>query len=955
MVNQAENLNTSSCEIVSSNNSIAIVNYKWEKLLTLLDENWDFFRLNWNPILLSNIQQRDLVKVWFVTNNDIFKAYINLPKDCKNFILFEWTVPQKIISSKWKEFLLFFNDYLEEQKIFLWNDSNIYKLSYPLENIEWDLYLKEKNNDFAIWINLSDWRESLYIIKEWKYILADLSKAWFNNTFWYIELPNKDSMFVINWKLCSFDDKESTIQLVDIWVNYMNANLNNWNYEITLVGWDFAKINFNAWIENPKTPETLVINGTCLFLKYREKSWWNNNWEYIFTTTINSIYNEISLDKFVEIEWIRFHLFWGKENPNFPSKYTDWKGVYEFETDKDWNVKFIEFEWKQLPYKTLTNYTWINNNDFYSIEVLNINWNVKEYLPVISQWNSGEYERLVLNEEQNKLNIIWIFNNHWIVCLAEDSSNTSRFQFYRVTSDNTLTYVFHNNYSIILWKNRVSIKVSSEDENKTDFYELIRNPDSNSILEPHLINGIECYIVKTSNWNKYVMVNDNCNWFVFTNKNIEIDPKTNLPIQKNSFSFNNIDIYLDKKWVIELLWKKFHLTNIKWENVTKPKKAIINVWWKKVLLLKELGENGYNNIFCYVEWIKNDLGNQEVYFYKKISDNSWILLWEWDNVRFITVWEEKYILRYEYENFNTLWIIEILDKWLSLRNINRKLGTNWEYIWEEFECEWQTIKIKDVLSEKILQWFDWKYYYRTNSSKNIKFLELPINVIIWNNIHCNPKNYKNIVWLKLLDWELSKIEIDWKLLYITEFIWDEYLINWEKAFISTFFNPSTNKLESYKKVWDKYERISVWWSSDVVFCDDVNVYIPSISPNKRQYITITKKWLIDAEILNDTWTCTLLEQWKTYNNFQMWLNAITWEFSMYAVKWIWNKFYAISCIKEWYNMKNLEWWKMSVNWIEYSKQMLDFLYEELTKGVEKIHMDKIIKAVWNSVWSVIKE
>ncbi len=920
----------------------------WEKtFLTNLDENWQPFMLNWEPLVIDIEEWKKVASVintWIinlVNNKGPHNEDLKIDSECitRFKIIVEDNKPLIVASSYGEEFLVL---PIIVNKHLVLSNSDISHVVESLEQIETDVYVSEKNNDFAVWLNINDWKYYLYLKNENGYEKVDLTSINKENIFSeLLDVPSKDTISIIWGRIVAFDEEKKVFYEIELPFDYKNAVFCFNEYIVFSPNWE--KFGFTASRENPKEPNILDLNGTKLLLSDKNETLdkKGNKFYTIIYWMKKSHKDMIYLDDFFEIEWVRFYRFWINDKKTF----TDWKDVYKLECDTEWKVKLVNFEWKESPYKISDSYNpyWLRNYT----KILNNSWWKRELIPAIKKtiieendWKEEAkeiYERLKLDDEQKKLNIVWISDEHWVVCLASDVTNRSRFRFYRINPDNTLTYVFSDNSEIHFDEEKKIVKVIVGfwyDK----YFEIIRKPNSSSILDPILIDWKEYYLVKTKDWKtSYVKLNSEKNWFEFSLWEFEVDSKDLLPVQSQSFEFNSKTIYLKENWIVVIWEEKYQLCDVNWENTDKPENSITLVGNIKVLLLKNTNNSSGNNwnIYWYVEWddtskiIDDDIRFNEIdrINYCISHCHSWI--------KKINIWWKECICLCYYKEQNAISIVEDKEWKINRRYLCWKVSewndkNNIIIEWEEYDYNWKPVCVIDLLWKEYVKWEDWNVYYNKWQWKELKMVTFPDNIEVWNVIYCEPKNYYNLVDLKTSKWKAVKLKWQENLYYTDKETHKQKItINWVNYAIYTFFNASANRLEQFKKVWEEYQPFGLWWTKNVLLIDNY-LYIWLPHEKEPRQINIYN-WIIQAT--------TKYNEKVIFSNddnnakFRYGINWVSWDYMVYAVKKVWNNYFAVSCKEKWFKVSIDNNWDIKLDWIMYDEKKMEALYKIMTKDI----------------------
>ncbi len=955
-----------------SYNIIWVHEWKWiiknwnRVFMTYLDEKWQPFLFNWEPIIIKKVSE-DKTEATIVDNGiiNLWICYERIDNE-RNIILNDWK-PVIEVNSALKWFLLLPGN--RDNQLILANSKNHHNINNPLEKIRQDIYVYGKNDDFAVWINIFDGMYKLFEKTEEGYKELDLSHLNISNLFREpLRVPSKDSMNAIWWKYIAYDEEKKEFYKVVIWdqLDYNGAKIERGTYIIVLR--DGKEKSFSPSIVDPKKPQVLEINGNKLLLTYEtetdDEEWhydestesWEPKITYNFFAEIEWHEEPIDPENYFEVEWVRFCKFW-IDDYNFKNVFTDWKILCQLEIDEQKKIKLISFEWKELPYKIFnsSNQFWLNKFTW----VLHIQWETRELLPVVKKTKTEEvdwkekkkdiYERLILDEEQKKLHIIWVSDENCIVCMAKDISNTSRFRFYKINPDNTLTFVFRDNYKINFNKENGSITLSvltdNSDLNSWIFYNIVRKPNSSSIFDPIIIDWKEYYLVNIEGWeNRYIKINDDKSWFVFANmEEFEVDKDTLLPKQSQSFEFNGKKIYLKDNWILNIWERKFQLCDVNWENRDSPSNSIIQIGSIKVLLLKDVNRINWD-IYWYAEWDTEVNSSIDIRFHS-IGDTSTKYIQNVHNfVKIINVWWNKVLVLYYDKTQNAISIAEEVSWKIVSRYLNVKgnKNQNWEsesdilnIEWEEFKNNWKDVKIVDLLWDSYMQWEDKNVYYKWWEWSNLSKITLPGNIKVWNGLYCKPTNYENLVGLKKQKWKPKKyvLNLSWdnkkELYYVDkEHHIQKVLINWVEKTIYTFFNSEMNRLEQYEKEWDSYKHFWLGGTKNVLLMDDT---LRVRSDWEKEPIHINRyDWIIEAT--NKSGNKIVLFDNDVSKKFTYWVDFWSWT-EVFAVKKVWNQYHAVSC--QWNQIKvSIDYnWVIKIDGIEYNKEMLNTLYLILTKDI----------------------
>lgn len=825
------------------------------------------------------------------------------------------------------------------------------ELKYPFELI-WDLIIMEKNLSFCKAFSLDKQKTSI-LSKEWTYLYD--TEMWENIINSLDELPSKNKMCLIWDRLVNWNEDTKKFETVRAWwIEFIwVSEVKKWVYAMKLGG---KIVSFSASKYNPKEPACVIINNNFFLVEYSEV--WKeirinlNDWNYI-----------IDLTKNVTIWWYLFYKF-----KNFDS-YTDWKNVYKFLVDETWNIKTVDYRDKKCPILDDKDGLWRSkffqneNNSWVKICVFE-NWKVEEIYLIKNQLESSEQkDDLVENEfakdnenksdpedksekekieEQiikkpeyirldipNNLCLVNIEVVHWIVCLASDISNTSRYQFFRINPDGTLTKVFTDNYKIeisdseVILTNRMT-NFNCSSRNTDNKYKLVRRPGTLSIFEPILMNGKECLVAE---WKKkweviYISIDKE---YSIKEEEVEVDQKTFLPA--NKFEIEWEIFYQNKDGKINVLNNFYNLWNSHGKIASDPNDAIIEVWVFKILILK----NDQEELFWYVlgSKEKNKILIEIEYWIQKSND----VFWRYRGVIKTNVWWQDKVCRYDYQIMNALWVLNISENWDSdLAYVNKK-DEKWEFEWEEFMCEWKAVQVAEILSDEYVKDSEGNTYFRKDLWKDLVKIDLFDGKIgFWGRYPYCTAHYNNDYWYSLLIKEdkLIPISDEFKDFYLLADNKNECRLNGKKLNLVNAWDSKNNRVVSFKKVWKKLEILKIW---EYEVCNEGFWSFIFYSKNSEPFIFNDSIYLNTVKIVSNSENKDGIILDKQFGlkdkRWSIILDVETWEEFVCAVYIINGEKYCVDLRKAWFKISYGNNWEFLFNGIskdEYDKSLIDEIY-----------------------------
>ena len=781
-------------------------------------------------------------------------------------------------------------------------------------------------------------------------------------------------MFLIWDSLAAWNEKKEKFEIVKIdWIELIWISPIDWLKDTFSINTDWKIIKFSISRNDPKKPEWIFINWKFVFAQNQGD--WN--------ITINGNLN-LNLNKKITIDWIEF--FEVKYQFSNEIYFTDWINVFKFLLNEKNEIQFFNYKWKDYPIINDRNKkcSWKMNELFY-IDKENLwfkicyCWDWKPELIYILKNKSKEknpnsenpdYVKINFSPEQEKLEIVFINPVNWIVCLRnKDNDNISKYWFYSVDKDWNLSLVFVNWWRISIKDEVVKVK---EDEIFWRDYTLIRRNDSMSIFEP-IILGNKKYLV--AEWKSYkdviYLTIDDENKII--PEELQINPDTFKP--NKSFIFNWETFYFNNDWKVKIWNSYYQLIDRNHKKTSSPKDAICKIWNASVLLLKKWrGIWSDFWIFGLYSWVEN---NKEwllqVNCISKNSLNDEAIRSAYINI--ITLDGKEYLCRNNYWDLSIYGIYELQDNSIYLRFIN-KVKTKKLPIWEEFMCDWKIINVKEILSDKYFKDTDDKIFFRPNKDKELFSVNLPEEVLFWDENLSFEDNH----WIKH-----DLLTEDWKLVLLDNhkdcYILKNNLkcsISWKDIDLINVWDYKNNRVLSFEKLSNGHRIFNVWWYDisnaehskfliysknsepkilssrendlkvvKIWFQDDSNVWWydisnvehskfliysknsdkPKILSSRENDLKVVKIWFQDdsnywimCENENDTW-------WIKISPFKEWADIIC------AVYKIGSEFIAIDPVEYWYDISFKSW--------KISQELLDFLYDKLKpKWI-------VSKVIWN--------
>lgn len=923
-----------------------------------VQENWEQFTFNGgNPLIITSVDEN---------TNTATIVQSSLPTQKPITIIWENNWPKIIRNNKWNEYLFWAE--IWEWKIkesYLINDNltafEKKNFPYPVKFIEIDWnaqnILIEENNDFIRVLNLDNTLPFIYFKKADKYIQVKVEDL-LSISPWFRWLPKIDWMSAY-WDKLVYWDKEKEIFIyvkfndkILRWVsresNVFSINKeggNEWEK-----GWTIEY--FTPSREDPKKPASVEINGVHMLACEEEN---NESWKKVIETKISINWQElkINLDEYYEVNWYKFYrtttILW-------KTRYTDWKELFNFGDKKNY-VATYNYKWVNYPIIKGNVDKFINKEDDtalsiayvqdWKVEVIYLIENIK--LQKKSGWEPWENEKittnikLIFNEEQENLVISNIYPRYWIVCLAPNDLNKSKYRFYRINQDWTLILMFINKSNIEI-DNYVIIK------NDKKRYKLILRPNTTSIFDTIIINWEECLLAEWENeWEvKYIRIIDHNK---IEELDLDINPKTSKP--KNSFEFEWETLYYNNNWKIKICGIDCLLSDKFWKMTNEPKKAIFQTWNIPILLVlipnKSPHIYWYSPILNNKSELKNLDHNINVEGVFKRAGKREVILFTFD-------WK-KYICKSDDDITKTLWIYEVKDDRLSLRYIQKIDNEEKpELKWEEFTCMSEIIIIDEIISSEYLRWKDGNIYYRKKLWKNLEKVYLP-EWVRFNKYPSvgtsNDKSYR----LYINGWKLVSISEELYYLYLLDESNIAIILNWEKKLVTNFWDSRSNRIVTYEKVWDNYIPLKLWnleskfrIENGSIIIYGVNSREIQIDTNPNNEINIVHFWNKENEEFG---ILLQMEKWQTDNRFRRILNTSDWLrkiCSMYEVNW---NIVVVDLSKKWHKVRLTLEWQIIIDEIDYWEEIIDQIYED--NRPEEKTVEWTIEETWDKVQWIVDE
>ncbi len=806
--------------------------------------------------------------------------------------------------------------------------------NYPIDNtaIQKKYFLIEKNKDFYRCFCL-DKNETVILYKKWEHFLPASIECWKIRTYINLtaenKLPVKDRMCLIWDKLAYWDDQEEEFKLVEKWgleFRWVKSVSGNRIEIFQMVLWNWKELNFSRSKKNPKEPATLVMNWEIFFLQHTSDNRsfiTSKEWDY---TEIEDYEKPIIINSrtFLRLDW------------RFQDYVTDGTNKFKFQKDSGWNIRTYEYKGKSCPILE----TWNIHMGFLFSEDQKNRWikicyfdkDSNEEIILIKEdkeWIDAKHEqgetpadhiRLRFNAEQAKLHVIKIMVDHGIVCLASDSSNTSRYEFYRINTDGSLTFAFRDNYNLKIndWKVKVSYSKSNREALN---YTLVRRPGTTSVFEPLVLNWSEYLVAEWGDSGEivYISIDDHCS---ITEEKIEINPTTFLPT--NTFTINDEILHYNKDWTIKILDNYYKLSDPKWNDILNIEEAIIWLWIFKLLILKK-ADNFEDELFIYVLWAKCDHKElSKVNHREQFSENSY---GESKGLQIIGLDGIETICKYDYSSLKALWIYDTFENgYSSLRYICKKEdGKSLE--WEEFLSEWEKVVITDMISEEYLN-SNWTIYYRPKMWRDLVKIELPEWVDFFRWPYCEIDNASiSPFLLKMKEWKLVPLSDKYKDFYQLEDEKGECELNWKRTNILNVWDKEKKRVISLVKKWSIIEPLIIWWYNVLNAYYWTFVFYTSDS-DKPKIICLYDNNLEVAKTPEETTYLILNKEdeqkdtrWRSVYDLRSWIGFV---WPIYKVG---QEVIVMNIIREWYRITVSKSWEILVNGIEMSKALLDGLYE----------------------------
>lgn len=791
---------------------------------------------------------------------------------------------------------------------------------------------------------------------------------------------SKDEMFLAWNKLMIWNERQIRFEILrSWWIEFSNVSgMSNGDYFVTI--WK-EEVRFSPSQENKREPAWKIINGKFMLITY-------SNW---ISDRLNEV---VSIDSWVylldpqtlfTIGWIQYYEVYDirrnypyiekSQKDKYKKLYTDGKKCYDFLTDENWCVQIYKYRWVECPIINNKNDWWINGYDkLYDKEnklvsvLFNTNWE-QEVIYLIQKETKEkedkqkriEYTKLVFSPEQAKMPILFIDIDNWVIWLWSDwRDNTSRYQFYRINNNWTLSLAYSNNYEYLFRDWIVKINWDWVQ------YEVIRRPWTSSVFTPVIINWKEYIYVRNLNipWVIPIYMSISFEW-VRTNKtkieeDYDIDEETFLP--KQSFQFWHETIYLTKKWQVKIWDDCYDLVNEKWEIVKNPKDAEFKIRDSKFLLLSYSVKlrSSEESVIGYIPWSISKW-KPELLNLSCLEMSSSNCIRKYGNVTRCQLWSSDsvdLICRSIYPKWNIIWAyIEMNWDWQLREEFFSRVDTPWEWdslVWEPFICEDCMVSVVEVISKKYLKDENWKLYYRPNLDRNLVKVSLPsgIKLLSGRDVFDSYEiKFCTNSWIQLLeqDWNIVKALHEWYDDYYKLKDWaKECRINWAKHSLIQAWDTRNNRLVSFIKIDWKYELFKVW--DYLVYVDENDKTFRLYAKNRTHVeveIKSSTKWLPNLSLVNiggqenQIWTIentTENKKWWTIYDYK---NR---EFSVCALYKSWKNIKAIRLEDHWYKASLDHSWILSIWWVVYDTDFLDKLYEQLRPKTES-QVDKVTKKV----------
>lgn len=861
-------------------------------------------------------------------------------------------------------------DWEESNKISLMNRNGhiLSTVPYPLENIKQkegellkEYVVKEKNEYFYKCFCVNNWSE-IMLYKKWDTFTPVRLKNETPRDIWAFEkLPTKDVMCLVWKSLMFWDEEQEMFRLVKKhgreFRGVTRDNRRPYNFNIVdETRWRQEYITeFSVSKENPKEPAFIDINGESLLIAYLNEDWRDTR----NSVKINEECINIYLDVFFDFTWHRFFMVENHNHTKNP-RYTDWKRFYKFQVNKKWEVQFFDYAGKKYPIIDTVDGWWKSifseeGDSFNWVKHLVLeNWGPKEVIQIKNKKQEGKkewaeyeseilqesnYTRIIFTPEQSELNVIQVYPEHGIVCLAKDVTNTSRYEFYRVNPDGTLTFVFSDNYKIHIFNRQVRISGSMQ----WNTYNLIRRPNTTSIFEPMVINNSE-YIVAKWNMSWEVLYISIENGSIKNIDKREIDPRSFLPA--HSFIFGDETLYYNSDGRIKIWDTHYSLVNSQGKLVTSPEQAIFSVWDKKILLIIQ---SDLDSIAGYIPGTKEENSPCLIAHIIKISEGVYRI--QKREVIKATVEDQECICRYDYGTMNTLWIVETTKEGFSpLRYVNKK-DVEWKLQWEEFTCNWEKVVVTKILSPEYLVGYisgrNEIVYYRAWMDKNITPLDLPKGVKFSNGPYCKVsfgRNWDPDFNLLTKQWKLVPISDEYKDFYLLEDSTWTCRLNGKKIHLTHTWDQKENRIISFTKKWKTHKPFMVWWRP--VWNDEQGTFVfywpESENPKILYFSDNNLKVSEKAYIIMDEEDEQKDTRWRKVYNVS---DGIWYTWPVYEVD---GK--PVPVLLHWHEIV-IVWWEVTIDGIKYNEKLLDELYERLRP---KSTIKDVKDVLWDVPGKVIK-
>lgn len=976
----------------------SVDNWKYGKIPSYVQSDWAPYLLNGYPLIIKNI--RDNIAEISIQNWK--REIVNLS------ILWENNKPKIFTNSNNTRSFLYIVK--EDGQVFLsdpyW-ELNSPEFPYPLIIIEhprliYPHIVIDSNYDWFYRCYCPETARTVMIYQKWEEFiplefegLNDNNKedAIFKNLQ---KMPTKDEMLLVWDKLMIWNEHQLRFEILIMgWIvfEWVKA-IHNGNYQIRTWG---EVIEFSPMLENRREPAWKIINWRFLLATY-ERCQNEKMAEIVLIDSRRCLLNPKSL---FAIWWVQYYEVYDLRENRYVSKwklvdgykklFTDGQKCYDFLTNEHWTVQKCQYNKLECPIlddkKARSHYgydKYYDKSNKLTAVLLNEDW-IQKVVYLIKkeeEINSEEktpkakmvYIRLKFTPEQEKMPIIFIDADNWIVCLWTDwSSNTSRYAFYRINYDGTLIFSYKNNYNFQMSCSQIRLHGITHGKNIRYDYTLVRRPNTTSIFEPILINGKSYVVAGWENPWEYVYLSTPgiskllWNWDEMDIcSDYETNPKTFLP--NNSFQFWIETFYLTKNWEIRIWDKLYSLVNEKWEIEKDYKKAEFKKWDSSFLLLRNITDyESKDEIFWYIPWSISkwepkflSLSNLEMSNPENIENYNSIKMAQLGDLS----WTDL-ICRSIYPEWNILWMYILVSwDWTLKELFLNQVESSWEWeklIWEEFMYGSAMIDISEIISEKYLKDRNGNLYYRPNLDKHLVKITLPEGINIetkYDDDNVRTTWFFTKSWTPLLaqDWLLMKAMSEWYDDYYRLKDWkQECKMNWKKYSLIQAWDNKNKRLVSFIKKWEHYELFKIWYYTVYVDVEDkrFNLCIGTNSrpgmviesnPNGLPNLEIVEIRGVIREIGTIEKTTKDKKWWMVYGHMDR-------EFIACALYKSGKDIIAIKLEDNWYKAKIDHSWILSIGWIIYNEAFLNNLYEALRPKTEP-QVDKLTKTVSDQVWDI---